>query len=316
MNHGKAAKLIGLFIAAAFFLDATLCQAQEKSILENSDNKAFQTPRSVYIGDRATMVVPIEQNELSSVSLSQMKSGAVYVLAGASKPRPELVIHEIRLAIKKEGKAEIHLDFSAYAPGSLSLPAIEAGAFTISGLVFNVAPSLNPDDNTPANAAGVLMPPGVLPLVLTLLSVFIIAPLGLVVLLLKGKSWYSPFLAALKRRSASKTFKKVIKVLRERLDSKGEPASGSFMDILIPALRAYLSTCLGVDCRVWSVRDYEAAFQAGILPNTHAPFIQMLISRADTIRFGGITAGKNELASYLSSLEAFSARLEQKGTAS
>jgi hypothetical protein len=115
-------------------LTALLCTAV---FAQNRQNSAYTIPLKVYVGDRASLVLPlpgITGNRDAKISMDYIP------------PSADIDIHHITLE-QRPGGSFLTIEFSAYTPGILELPPITIAGEIISGLTIEISSILDPDES-------------------------------------------------------------------------------------------------------------------------------------------------------------------------
>jgi hypothetical protein len=266
----------------------------------------YLIPQIVYVGDRATLVVPLDK-----------APGNELVLTGEPPVLPDLVIHRVELERWGEG-GRLFIDFTSYVPGVLELPPFEIGGIPFSGLRINIASILDVDET-----ASVLSPPAP-PLAVPGTGVLVYGTLSGAVLILLMFLWalffgprrFERWLKAWKRKRLIASLLGMERRLRRRL-IRESPATQNFcgpLNFLAAEFRMFLALFTGENCRAMTAGEMSRLSLPGELAaGDHAlvsgAFLGRFFHRCDDLRFSGAEASKNEVLDLLEELKGFAAAL-------
>jgi hypothetical protein len=267
---------------------------------------AYLIPQTVYVGDRATLVVPLDnrpENEL--------------VFTGEPPALPDLVIHRVELERRGEG-GRLLIDFTAYAPGILELPPFEIGGVPFTGLRIEIASILGGDE-----AASVLSrpePPLAVPgtgaLVYGTLSAAILGFLVVFWALVFGPRRFERWLQKWKRRRLIVSLAGMERRLRRKLirESPGAANFGSLLNVRTAEFRIFLTLFPGENCRAMTAGELSRLPPLGEAAAGEAAgggffltgaFLGGFFRRCDDLRFSGAEVSKNEALDLLGELKGF-----------
>ena len=239
---------------------------------------AYMVPSKVYVGDRATLVLPMSGVAADASINSTLLSS------------PDIIIHHAAIE-RRPGGLFLTVEFSAYTPGSLELPPLEIAGEIFSGVKIEISSILSGDESAMA-LSGPALPlaiPGTSLLIYGSMSAAI--ALGLLAIggLFWGRKRIQGWLAAWKRRRLIVSMMGTEKRLRRAL-SKGA-VRREILDTLSTEFRGFLACFTGENCRAMT-----AAEIAG-LENMDGEFLGGFFSHCDELRFnGGGINGEQTLA--------------------
>lgn len=262
---------------------------------------SYQIPQIVYVGDRAVLVVPLE-NPPPGQALS----------AGEAPSLPGLLIHRVELESRGE-RGRLLIDFTAYAPGILELPSFEIGGISFSGLRIEIASILGSGEE-----AAVFSPPAA-PLAVPGTGVLIYGTLTALILLIPGAFW--AFFRAprrmkgrLKKRQRRRLLASLAGMerrLRRELARGNTSAAqrGERLNSLTGEFRSFLGLFTGENCRAMTAGDFSRFSPSGEWLPGDSPlgdgFLENFFRRCDNLRFSGAGVSPEELGEILGELKLF-----------
>lgn len=279
----------------------------------------YLIPQTVFVGDRARLVIPLGSGFHDSES----------IVIGKPEELPtskDLLIHRIELE-RRGGNARVFIDFTAFAPGSivlpsLKLPALESFFLLSGGIAIPIASILEGDAPVLSDPVSPLALPGT-----TLLIYGAIAFLFLLLLLGIGvKFWSKDILTIwgmrLRRRHLIRLMRKLLRSVRNDLidDTWGGLGEERILTHVSVELRVLLSVFTGMHCQAMAAGEFihvpplagsgyeagetgesEETYQA-VLSGT---FLRDIFLRCDTLRFRGTGIVRGELLSILDDIQRF-----------
>jgi hypothetical protein len=259
----------------------------------------YQIPQIVYVGDRAALVVVLENPPVAGTLFS-----------GEAPSLPDLVIHRIELEGRADG-GRLIIDFTAYAPGPLELPPFEIGGIAFAGLGVEITSILGSAEATTA-----LSPPapplaipgtglliygsaaGVLLAVLAALWVFFRAPRHL-------EKWLKNWRRKRLIRSLGNLERRLRKIVIRGTATAVQ--RGELLNLLTGEFRTFLSRFTGENCRAMTAGELSRLSLEGPAPG--GSFLGPFFRRCDDLRFSGAEVGAAELLEILGDLRHFAAAL-------
>jgi hypothetical protein len=229
---------------------------------------AYMVPSKVYVGDRATLVLP----------MSGVAADAVVNTGAFSSP--DIIIHHAAVE-RRPGGNFLTVEFSAFMPGALELPPLEIAGETFSGIKIEVSSILSGDESAMvlSSPALPLAIPGTSLLIYGSMSAAIV--LGLLVIggLFWGRKRIQGWLAAWKRRRLIVSMLGTERRLRRAL-MKGA-IRREILDMLSTEFRGFLACFTGENCRAMT------AAEIACLANIDGEFLGGFFSHCDELRFNG-----------------------------
>jgi len=229
---------------------------------------AYMIPQKVYVGDRATLVLPMPGVAADAV-----------INAGKSFS-PDIIIHHAAIE-RRPGGSFLTVEFSAYTTGTLELPPLEIAGEIFSGIKIDITSILAADESAMVLSAPALplAIPGTSLLIYGSMSAVIL--LGLLVIggLFWGRKRMKGWLATWRRRRLIAAMMGTEKRLR-RAVAKGA-VRREILDTLSTEFRSFLSCFTGENCRAMT------AAEIGCLANMDGEFLGGFFNHCDAIRFSG-----------------------------
>jgi hypothetical protein len=266
---------------------------------------AYLIPHQIYVGDKATLVVPLSGTSKNTDSI---------ILAANLLPKdPNIDFHRIVLERRVSGN-RLLIEFSAFVPGLVELPPIEIGGELFNGLTVTVssiidrrtAPELSGDAPSLAMPGTTLMLYGTMFLIVFLL-------LFAAWFLFKGRRylqiWNKKWMRWRLFVSVQKTEKNLHKAML-----KGENKR-IILDKLSDEFRIFLSFFTGVNCRAMTACEFKPGFAdkfekpydyAGI----DGVFLEKFFRRCDDLRFCGTDVKSESIFQLLDDLRFFTKTLK------
>lgn len=250
--------------------------------------EAYTVPTKVYVGDRASLVLPLP---------GFAGDGDTEISPDLLPASPELIIHRVVLERRPAGYF-LTIDFSAYMPGTLELPALTIAGTTFSGLHIEINSILTPDES------GTVLSGPVLPLAIPGTSLLVYGTVSLLVLVILLVSWgllwgrkrMNGWLTAWKRKRLIVSMMRIERRLRKSL-AKGI-SRREILDELAAEFRSFLAYFTGENCRSMTAAEIRAAIPQGAL-------LGGFFTRCDEIRFCGGDINGNDVLVILDDVKSF-----------
>ena len=252
-------------------------------------------PPKVYVGDRAILVMPLQDLSGGDVALSR----EMFPFS------EEIEFHRIA-AERRPGGGRLVIDFAAYVPGILEIPPFEIAGETIGGLKIEISSILDSGVSGPvlSGPAGTLAVPGTSLLVYGTLSAVILLPLLSLLILLKGRNLIESRLEVWRRKRLIAAMRKTEKRLRKALAKNA--VAGEILKTLSDEFRGFLGFWTGENCRAMTASELSriTPYAEGYgVPDGR--FLGVFFTRCDRLRFGGNRISGNEAMSLLDDLRRF-----------
>jgi hypothetical protein len=252
---------------------------------------AFMVPSKVYVGDRASLILP-----LSGIAVDKFGSGQITI------PSPNIDIHNITIE-RRPGGSFLTIEFSAYAPGMLELPPIDIAGETFSGLKIEISSILSSDVSGMALSAPALplAIPGTSLLIYGSLSSAILLMLLTLWVLFRGRGRVKGWLEALKRKRLLASMRGLERRLYRAL-LKGVRCR-EILDIVSTEFRDFLSRFTGINYRAMTAAEIGWLNTGEGIPDGGS--LGAFFSHCDGIRFSGHEINNDETLAILGDLNRF-----------
>lgn len=259
------------------------------------NTNAYLIPRTVFVGDPASLILP----------LSGLKSGDSNVILTPDHPGfpvdPDIDFHRIVLERQASGSRLI-IEFTAFIPGRLELPAIEIGNERFGGLSVTINSIINTDksrtDMELSSAASPLAMPGTAGMIFFAIASVIFSIVFIVWFSFRGRRYMHKWIVIYKRWRLFASMKKTERRLHRAL-LKGKNKR-FILNKLSNKFRSFLSSFTDINCFVMTANEMEA------LPaNLDSVFLGRFFRRCDELRFSGADAAASEILPLLDDLSLF-----------
>jgi hypothetical protein len=282
----------GTLLAAACLLSFSAASGAQEAA-----SRAYIVPQTVFVGDRAVLVIPLGGH-----------------LAAAELPLPpetgNIVFHRARV---ESGGGEAHalVEFTAYVTGVLPLPPIEIPSGFLAGLRVEVASILEKGNGgrVLSDPAPPLAAPGTGFIVYGTVACVLLA----LFFLAGGTHWFRGHFRTVleswkRRRLAASAFSLMRRLRREILKNPAPGERRMLLDFLSVEFRSFLACYTGEECRAMTARELGLMPSfAGLPAAEYAGFVR----RWDEIRYSGADPGRDELLDMLADAVSFTGALEK-----
>jgi hypothetical protein len=290
------------------------------------DRGPYLIPRTVYVGDRATLVIP-----LAAAGNAEM------VLDAKNLPLSmDIDFHRIVLERRPSG-SRLLVEFSAFTPGLLELPPIEIGGERFAGLRVEINSIISADKD------GAVLSGPASPLAIPGTSFLVYGTMGALVLILLlalwlgiwGRRHLGGWILRWKRRRLIVSMWGIEKRLRKELVREGKRRD--ILNALSGEFRSFLSFFTGENCRAMTAAEFsnippelliqgnleessagtdagDSAKKAspGPLPElVNGDFLGTFFRRCDELRFSGSEIAAGDVLAMLGDLRDFLKNLER-----
>jgi len=248
---------------------------------------AYMVPPKVYVGDRATLVLPLQGATADAAVRSYSNSIS----------SPDIIIHHAAIE-RRPGGNFLTVEFSAYTPGTLELPPLEIAGEIFDGISIEISSILAADESALVLSAPALplAIPGTSLLIYGSMSAVILLSLLTIGALFWGRKRMKGWLEAWKRRRLIAAMMATEKRLR-RAVSKGI-SRREILDMLSTEFRGFLAGFTG-DCRAMT------AAEIACLESMDGAFLGAFFSHCDEIRFNGGGINGDQTLEMLGDLRRF-----------
>lgn len=264
----------------------------------------YLIPPAVYVGDRATLVVPLPG-----------LTGQGDISRGPSSPgfpsSPDMDIHRIVLERRPSG-GRLLIEFSAFTTGFLELPPVEIGNERFTGLRVEIRSLIGSGEAVLSPPAAPLAMPGTGLLVYGTMAALALLTLTALWFLFWGRRRLGRWLLKWKRWRLIISMRAIEKRLRRTLLKGGERRE--ILDTLSAEFRIFLAFYSGENCRAMTPAELgglrlpaeNAGFSGG-------DFLASFFRGCDRIRFSGKDITDGEVLAALGDLGRFLEILEKAG---
>jgi len=263
----------------------------------SQDNKVVLIPRTVYVGDNASLVLPLPAASYDRRDI---------IISPQPTSNTDIEIHRIALERRISGSRLI-VDFAAFVPGIIELPDIEIDGEYFSGITVTVNSILErgvaPELSRPASS---LAMPGTAFIIYGAMTIFVVLLLLIILFIVKGRRYLQIFMEKWKLWRLFATIKNVERRLY-RLLMRGENKR-MILDGLSEEFRDFLSIFTGFNCRAMTAREFVN------LPDIDCFFLRDFFHRCDELRFSGVEIKKDEIIRLLDTLRFFIGQIEKLKT--
>jgi hypothetical protein len=291
--------MIRLLLLAAVFLVPFRTQTAEPPL------ETTLVPQTVYVGDRARLIVLLEGETGASGNASTVIDRAEHL------PSTENVrIHRVEID-RRQGRVRAYIDFTAFAPGSVALPAIDAEGVRLAGLEVRVASVLEANATELSPPESSLTAPGTYLLIYG--GIFLLLGVAGIVLFfaVRGLPLLRAYLERRKRDQAARSMRRVI----GRLEADGGKMDGALLlSVLFDELRSYLTYRTGLNCHALTPREFPVVLSESAsklrFSDSDLAFLGSLFRRGDEVRFGSHPTTYGELMEALRGVGELVERME------
>jgi len=271
--------------------------------LRAQDTGAYMIPRVVYVGDPATLVLPLAGEAFDN-------SDIVLDANSHNFPQdPDIDFHRIVLERRMPGN-RLLVEFTAFVPGLLELPIIEIGEMRFSGLTVTINSTIDarraaPELSRPASS---LAMPGTALMLYGAMALSVLLILALVWFFLKGRRYFQKLNEQWKRRRLFATIKSAERRLHRNLQKGADKRE--ILDKLSDEFRVFLSFLTGSNCRSMTAREFQTLSED---PRLNGVFLGGFFRRCDELRFRGTEIVSEDIFPLLTDLRLFVVELEKDG---
>jgi hypothetical protein len=283
------------YAAAAVFIFIFAAAVVPRIYAQNSG--AILIPRIIYVGDPAVLVLTLP---------ATIKNSDDVILTSLSPNIPKddnIDFHRIILERRLTG-SRLLIEFTAFVPGYLKLPAIEIGGEYFAGLSVNVNSVI--DTRKPLQLSGYapsLAMPGTAVIVYGAIAAVALFLVLLLWFIFKGRKFLELLIEKWKRQRLFTFIRNMEKRLQKAL-LKGENKR-IILDKISDTFRDFLSILTNANCRSMTAREFIGLQFAGSLPQTLIPdcaFLGTFFSRCDKLRFSGEDVNPRDISVMLDDL--------------
>jgi len=297
--------------------NAKALDAKAHNANANSAN-AFLIPRHIYIGDPATLVLPLPE--------IQQNSPDIIITAGSEflPSDPDIDFHKIILERHVTG-SRLLIEFTPFITGIIEFPVIEIGELYFTDLTVSVnsiieeksSPVLSGPASTLAIPGTSLILYGSLVSIVFILLItfwFIFKGRAFIKLILEKWKRYRRF--SMMRKTEKRLHKEILKGTDKRL----------ILDTISDEFRTFLSYLSGCNCRAMTANEFENLPRLSLTNNGaqsevkmnipvmegRPSFLTKFFRTCDDLRFSGINVNPASLIQMLDDMRSFLDLLESE----
>jgi len=262
----------------------------------SQDNKAVLIPRTVYVGDNASIILPLPA--------ASHEMGDIIIFPQSSSVETDIDIHRIVLERRLSGSRLI-IDFTAFVPGIIELPFFEIDGESFSGITVTVNSILERGTGAPelSRPALSLAMPGTAFILYGAMIIFVVLLLLIILFIVKGRRYLQILMEKWKLWRLFASIKNVERRLY-RLLIRGE-SKRMILDGISEEFRDFLSVFTGFNCRAMTAREFVN------LQDIDCFFLRDFFHRCDELRFSGEEINKDEIIRLLDTLRFFIGQIEK-----
>jgi hypothetical protein len=254
-----------------------------------SQNSTWTIPGVIYVGDPATLILPLP---------AQNRDFNDIILTVNSPDFPkdtDIDFHRIVLE-RRLNTGRLLIEFTAFEPGILEFPVIEAGGERFSGLTVTVNSVIESTGSVLelSKPASSLALPGTIMLIYVILAFFILLVLLVIWFILRGRFFIQKCIERWKYWRIFILIKNTEKYLHKLL-LKGVNKR-VILDKLSDDLRSFLTFITGNNCHSLTAGEFE------LLPDIYPGNIGDFFRRCDKFRFSGSEIKLEDISKLLDDL--------------
>jgi hypothetical protein len=262
-----------------FALCVFLCALAVKPALYASDG-VYQTPPVLYVGDRGSLVYPLD------VFIPLPESDLIFP---DGFPRTEdIIINKIDIDRQRR---RVTIEFQAFRTGVVSLPAIPFGSIELKGLQVNISSILDSDkaSMTLSPSAGTIAAPGTFWMITAFSTLLAIGLIIIALIFAKGGAIFTGARNRLRTLILRCWINFIIRRLEKRLRC-GEISEKDALALLSSGIRVFLSRFWMMPCYSLSAEEFRYLTihdgKDGICAEDYLSALCIFFKRCDETRFG------------------------------
>ena len=265
---------------------------------------AYLIPRQIFVGDPATLVLPLPPAESNSSDL-------VITFPSEYLPSdPDIDFHRIILERRTVG-SRLLIEFTPFVPGVLELPVIQIGDEIFTELVITVN-SLIKGKESPvlSGAASTLAIPGTALMLYGSLAAVVIILILAFLFMIKGRAFLERFIERWKHQRLFSALRKTAKRLHKEVFKGADKRL--IIDKLSDEFRIFLSQFTGNNCRAMTAREFENIPAAITVQEESDSSLSGFFRTCDDLRFSGENINSKDLFGLLDEMKHFLVILENE----
>ncbi|MDR0411144.1 MAG: hypothetical protein LBH75_04135 [Treponema sp.] len=266
---------------------------------EEAYEGAYMVPQTVYVGDRATLIVPLGASH-AAAAVEPMN-------IDPPPPQTELVVHKIAVERQKDGMHLI-VEFTAFETGILELLPITVPGFADEfRLSVAIASLISPSTMSLSPPAPPLAVSGTAAL---LYGTSISLILAIFILVSARVFWVRQFL------SLSVLFKNHLLIfsMKRRLDSlQKSPQKNKILDSLSAEFRLFLSRFFNTDCSALTADEFSSfPFLERTADHPQDSALRTIFRRLDSFRFNFNAESEDNVRAAIEDVSVFIEKLRSE----
>ena len=270
--------------------------------------QAHLIPQTIFVGDSARLVVPLDSSFLGVRAFVREDNFPI---------APNFVIRRIELE-RRGNAARLLIDFTAYAPGSFTLPPLD---FLFSGtdvpelgeLHVQVTSILDPSMMMLSEPALPLSVPGTSLLVYGSIIAILVLLLAITAVMIWGRRTVQHFWQQLRQRHRIRAMLTFLHRLGSEANVAQNNRYAEFISMLCEEFREFLTAFSGLNCRSLSAKEFLQvqifAIEGENGESAHAELAPAVLSSIfrtwDTLRFSGKSVQSGDFKEALQTAETF-----------
>jgi hypothetical protein len=241
----------------------------------------YLIPQTIFVGDKGRLVVPLEPGTVGSAFVGTEGVSVKDTNLPRSK---DLVISRVELE-RRGTIARLLVDFQAYTPGRIELPAIEIASHTFTGLEVTISSILQVEQRgmVLSGPAEPLAAPGTAALIYGTILGIILLLLALTLGGFQGRTRLMDFAERFRRLRVIRTMGRSIR----RLRGVEAGREGEILEALSREFRTGLGVLTGTNCRAMVPGEFLTLPALGDDYALSPPALSEFFRRCDTLRFSG-----------------------------
>jgi len=279
------------FNVLLFILACSVSYAQNRG--------AMLIPRTVYVGDKATLVLtlPGAVRDMADVVLSGQSLNFLH--------DENFDFHRVVLERRISG-SRLLIEFTAFVPGFLELPVVEIDGEQFAGLTVTINSLLSTGSGyVLSGPASSLVMPGTALMFYGTMAGSALFLLFAVWFILKGRRYVQIWAAMWKQwrlfASVKNMEKRLQKALLKGVDKR------VILDRISGEFRVFLSFLTGINCRAMTAREFEK------LVEYNPSFLKDFFRKCDEFRFCGAEVNSDDVTHLLADIRLFVVEFEKTG---
>jgi hypothetical protein len=242
-------------------------------------------PPVYYVGDRVELRVSVQLKAPGEVQEEEVLMPGILPVESI----PDVgwgTIHSIEVLGSGDNR-EIRVSFTPFVTGTLSLPEMVIGNFTLNKEKIYVGSLLDEGYSVPADLQRQIL----LPATRLIIGLILTAIVGIPLLVLGFTRWWKARLLNLLRRyKENRPYKRMQRVLRQLRTEISVITGRDFYILLLEELRSYMTSRFGADYMTATSREISGRLKRIIKDPEKRQLVLDVFSFGDLVKFGGVHA--------------------------